>query len=114
MVLALDEENAPAGAIQAVRRLDTAVDLQLRPLDPASTRGVAALYLDTEVSELPPGMLESTGGVPRRVHEVVSNWAEDRATRRLGLLASQAAGSRTEAASGRCSRTARSSSKQTS
>ena len=72
----------------------------LRALDPESVRAVAALYLGSAdaVSEVPAGLLESTGGVPRRLHQTVASWAEDRATRQLGMLASQAAGSRSEIA----------------
>ena len=90
----------PTSDLRAVRGLNAAVDVALRPLDPESVRRIAALYLDSAdaVSEVPAGLLESTGGVPRRVHQTVASWAEDRATRRLGVLASQAAGSRSEVA----------------
>ena len=63
-------------------------------------RRVAALYLDSAdpVPDVPAGLLESTGGVPRRLHQAVASWAEELATRQLGVLASQAAGSRSETA----------------
>lgn len=98
VLVALDEEHASDDEVRAVRRrLDSALDVPLRPLDAESMRRVAALYLDS-VAELPAGLLEATGGVPRRLHQAVAGWAEDRATSRLGLLASQAAGSRSEVA----------------
>ncbi len=100
VVMALDEEQATDEDLRAVRGLSAGIDLVLRPLDPESVRRVAALYLDSAdaVSEVPAGLLESTGGVPRRLHQTVASWAEDRATRQLGVLASQAAGSRSEIA----------------
>ena len=100
VVMALDEEHASDEGLRAVRGLTAGIDLVLRPLDPESARQVAALYLDSAdaVSEMPAGLLESTGGVPRRLHQTVASWAEDRATRQLGMLASQAAGSRSEIA----------------
>jgi class 3 adenylate cyclase/WD40 repeat protein len=98
VALALDEEHAPDEATRWVRRLDAVVDLRLDPLDLAAMRSVAALYLDGSVADLPTGVLESTGGVPRRLHQTVAGWLEDRAMRRLGVLASQAAGSRSEVA----------------
>ncbi|MGI8789272.1 MAG: AAA family ATPase, partial [Actinomycetota bacterium] len=100
VVMALDEEHASDEDLRAVRGLSAGIDLVLRPLDPESVRAVAALYLDSAdaVSEVPAGLLESTGGVPRRLHQTVASWAEDRATRQLGMLASHAAGSRSEIA----------------
>ena len=100
VVLALDEEHASDEGLRAVRGLTAGIELVLRPLDPESVRAVAALYLDSAdaVAEVPAGLLESTGGVPRRLHQTVASWAEDRATRQLGVLASQAAGSRSEIA----------------
>ena len=100
VVMAMDEEHASVEGLRAVRGLTVGVDLVLRALDPESVRAVAALYLGSAdaVSEVPAGLLESTGGVPRRLHQTVASWAEDRATRQLGMLASQAAGSRSEIA----------------
>jgi class 3 adenylate cyclase/WD40 repeat protein/energy-coupling factor transporter ATP-binding protein EcfA2 len=98
VLLAVDEEHATDEGLRAVRSLNAGLDVSLRPLDPESVRRVAALYLESPdaVSEVPAGLLESTGGVPRRVHQSVASWVEERATRRLGVLASQAAGSRSE------------------
>ena len=100
VVMALDEEHTSQEDLRAVRGLTAGIDLVLRPLDSESVRAVAALYLDSAdaVSEVPAGLLESTGGVPRRLHQTVASWAEDRATRQLGVLAAQAAGSRSEIA----------------
>ena len=101
VVLALDEEHASDEDLRAVRGLTAGIDLVLRPLDPDSVRRVAALYLDSADAvgrrcrrgcwSRPVGC---RGGCTRRWRA----WAEDRATRRLGVLASQAAGSRSEVA----------------
>lgn len=97
-VIAFDDENASEFARNHLRRLAVATEVVLAPLDAESVRRVVALYVDGHEPELPSGLLESAGGVPRRVHQTVAAWAEDRATRRLGVLARQAAGSRTEIA----------------
>ncbi len=41
-------------------------------------------------------MLESSGGLPRRIHEQVAEWAHSEASRRLGGFASQAAAGRSD------------------
>ncbi len=99
VVVAVDEEHAGEEEARQVRRWDAEPDLRLVPLDVESMRRLAGLYLSDADETLPAGLLESTGGVPRRLHQTVASWAEDRATRRLGLLASQAAGSRVETVS---------------
>jgi hypothetical protein len=59
-------------------------------------RSIAALYLGAAVDALPSGLLESSDGVPRRVHEQVSEWAHAEAAKRLGGFASQAAVGRSD------------------
>ena len=70
--------------------------LRPHPLDLDDIRRIAGLYLGDAVDALPAGMLESSGGVPRRVHEQVAEWAHSEAARRLGGFASQAAAGRSD------------------
>ena len=54
------------------------------PLDLDGIREVAGLYLGASADALPASLLESTGGVPRRIHRQVSEWAFAEASRRAG------------------------------
>ena len=63
------------------------------PLDLDDIRKVAGLYPGASADAL-PASLEATGGVPRRVHRQVSEWAYAEASRRLGAAASRAAAGR--------------------
>ena len=82
-----------------VRRLDRAVNVELAPLDPASMRAVAALYVGGVArSGCRPGCWSRAAGCRGGCTSRSPAWAEDRATRRLGVLACQAAGSRSEVA----------------
>ena len=74
----------------------------IRPtaLDLEQVREVAALYFGTAADSLPASSLEATGGIPRKVHEFVGQWARREASRRLGDAASKTAlGARTFALS---------------
>jgi WD40 repeat protein/class 3 adenylate cyclase len=64
------------------------------PLDLDDVRRIAGLYLGESADVLPASLLEATGGVPRRVHRQVSEWAYSEASRRLGAAASRAAAGR--------------------
>ena len=95
VVLALDDEHAtdedaPCRARARGLRARRGADARWTRSRCAGSR--RSIWLEDSLAELPAGLLESTGGVPRRLHQTVASWAEDRATRRLGVLASQAAG----------------------
>lgn len=62
--------------------------LRLAPLDLAGVEGIARLYVGEGVQDVPlESMARASGGVPGRVHEVVSEWARDEAGRRLAAAA---------------------------
>jgi WD40 repeat protein/class 3 adenylate cyclase len=98
LVLAVfDDERASPELAAALRRLaGDEQTLRPMPLNLEDIRGIAGLYLGDAVGALPAGMLESSGGVPRRVHEQVAEWAHSEAARRLGGFASRAAAGRSD------------------
>jgi WD40 repeat protein len=60
----------------------------LAPLDVMGVADVVRLYAGREVEEAPvESMWRASGGIPSRVHEVVSEWARDEAKRRLAAAA---------------------------
>jgi WD40 repeat protein/class 3 adenylate cyclase len=62
--------------------------LTLSPLDLDGVEGIARLYVGVDVHDVPlESMARASGGVPGRVHEVVSGWAQDEAGRRLAAAA---------------------------
>lgn len=81
LCLARDE-----GALLALQRQDDC--RRLAPLDADGVRGIAALYAGEDVEHV---ALESigraSGGVPARVHELMSEWAQREAARRLEAAA---------------------------
>ena len=97
VLLVFDDERAAPELVSAGRRLTREGDgLRPHPLDLDDIRRIAGLYLGDAVDALPAGLLESSGGVPRRVHEQVAEWAHSEAARRLGGFASQAAAGRSD------------------
>jgi WD40 repeat protein/class 3 adenylate cyclase len=97
VVAVFDDERASPELLAAARRI-AGQDRVLRPqpLGLEEIRRIAALYLGAAVDALPSGLLESSGGVPRLVHEQVSEWAQAEAAKRLGVFASQAAAGRSD------------------
>ena len=97
VVVVFDDEHASPELLAAARRIagEERV-LRPQPLGFDEIRGIAALYLGAAVDALPSGLLESSDGVPRRVHEQVSEWAHAEAAKRLGGFASQAAVGRSD------------------
>jgi energy-coupling factor transporter ATP-binding protein EcfA2 len=97
VVVVFDDEHASPELLAAARRIagEERV-LRPQPLGFDEIRGIAALYLGAAVDALPSGLLELSGGVPRRVHEQVSEWAHAEAAKRLGVFASQAAVGRSD------------------
>jgi hypothetical protein len=97
VVVVFDDERASPELLAAARRL-AGEDRILRPrlLDLEDIKRIASLYVGDAVDTLPAGMLESSGGLPRRIHEQVADWAHSEAARRLGGFASQAAAGRSD------------------
>ncbi len=84
LVVATGEDLAP---------LDADATLALGPLDAAAVEAIADGYgSSTEDGHL----LEASGGVPRRVHEVASELARREAARRVGAVAARTAAGREE------------------
>jgi WD40 repeat protein/class 3 adenylate cyclase len=65
--------------------------LSLTPLDAEGVRAIARLYAGERAdAEVPvEHLVEASGGVPRRVHRVVVEWARTLAVRRVGDVASR-------------------------
>jgi WD40 repeat protein/class 3 adenylate cyclase len=91
MVIALVKDPEAGPALAAVcDEADRLGDGQLRllALDLGGVEGIARLYVGEEVQDVPlEAMARASGGVPGRVHEVVSDWARDEAGRRLAAAA---------------------------
>ena len=68
---------------------------ELRPLDATAVAELARSIAGDAAVELPlDAVLEETGGVPIRVHEIVAEWLRADASRRLGEAALRAAAGR--------------------
>ena len=97
VVCIFDDERATPGLSAAARRVAPEEQMvRPRPLGADEIRRIASLYLGSAVAALPSGLLESTGGIPQRVHEQVSDWAHAEAAKRLGAFASEAAAGRSD------------------
>jgi WD40 repeat protein/class 3 adenylate cyclase len=90
LVVAIDDSVTTADIDAFVRDAGDAV-VRPAPLDLDDIREIAGLYLGASAEALPASLLESTGGVPRRIHRQVSEWAFAEASRRMGAVASRAA-----------------------
>ena len=79
-------------------RLDAAAILTLTPLDASGVAAVARLYAGTRDDMQPPveRLAEASGGIPRRVHRLASDWARGEAARRVLATAGLAATERAE------------------
>ena len=95
LVAAMDDSSLPADLDALVRSADGAV-VRPAPLDLGDIREIAGLYIGASADALPASLLEATGGVPRRIHRNVSEWALAEAGRRLGAAASRAAAGRSD------------------
>jgi WD40 repeat protein/class 3 adenylate cyclase len=97
VVAVFDDGRASPELLAAARKL-AGEERTVRPppLDLEDIKRIAGLYLGEAVDTLPAGMLESSGGLPRRIHEQVAEWAHSEAARRLGGFASQAAVGRSD------------------
>lgn len=92
LALALGEDA------DALARLAGDGALTLEPLDAEAVRAIAVLYAPTGAGEDVPAdwLLDVSGGVPRRVHEVASQWARREVTRRVDAVAGRTAAGRAE------------------
>ena len=83
---------------KALRYLDASSSLTLEPLDTEAVRAIAVLYAPSQAAEEVPAewLLEASGGIPRRIHEVASQWARREAARKVGKTAGRAAAGRAE------------------
>ena len=87
--LVKDPQAGPALAM-IVENANTLGDghVRLTPLDLKGVEGITRLYVGDEAQDAPlESMARASGGVPGRVHEVVSEWARDEAGRRLAAAA---------------------------
>jgi WD40 repeat protein/class 3 adenylate cyclase len=99
-VLGLVRDADGSTAVSAViERADERGDghRRLHPLDAEGVREIARLYAGADLQEVPLESIErASGGVPGRVHEVMSDWAEQEAARRLTAAAEFLAAERRE------------------
>ncbi len=96
------EAEGHAALAELVDRMDVRGDghRRLGPLGLDGVNDIARSYVG-DVDELPAeSMLRASGGVPARVHEVVSEWARDEAKRRLGAAAEWLAAGKSKRAAG--------------
>jgi WD40 repeat protein/class 3 adenylate cyclase len=87
--LVREPDSSPALAT-LIERADTRGDghRRLGPLDAKGVREIARLYAGDDVHDVPlESVARSSDGIPGRVHEVMSEWAEQEATRRLAAAA---------------------------
>jgi len=92
LALALAEEAQSLACLSA----DGALTLQ--PLDAEAVRAIAVRHAPGPASEAVPAdwLLDASGGVPGRVHELASQWARREAARRVGAVAGRTAAGRAE------------------
>jgi len=83
---------------EALAQLGADVSVALEPLDAAAVAAVADVYAPAQADADPPveWLLDVSRGVPRRVHEVASQWARRQAARRVGAVAGRTAAGRAE------------------
>jgi WD40 repeat protein/class 3 adenylate cyclase len=87
--LCRDPVNRP-GLATLVERTDARGDghRRLGPLDSSGLTEIARSYLGEGVAEAPiESMARASGGIPARIHEVVSAWARDEASRQVAAAA---------------------------
>jgi WD40 repeat protein/class 3 adenylate cyclase len=91
LTLALLRDPASSPELSAVvERADVRGDGHrvLAPLDIDDVREIVHLYAGEDTAEVPvESMARASGGIPGRVHEVVSDWARSEASRRLAAAA---------------------------
>jgi WD40 repeat protein/class 3 adenylate cyclase len=91
--------DADPSLAHLVERIDVRGDghRTLGPLDLDGVRDVARLYAGDDVRDVPlESIARASGGVPGRIHELMSEWAEREATRRIAAAAEFLASERRE------------------
>ena len=80
----------------ALAPLRPAAAVELGPLDDAAVQEITALYAPSGAPAREPDarIVEEGRGVPRRVHDLASEWARREAARRVGAVADRAAAGR--------------------
>ncbi len=99
VVLAYRDDPPPAAVSRWARELESrgAARLALRPLAANGVREIAALYAGPQVASAPVDrLLHASGGVPRRIHELVADWASRDTVERVGARAGRMATGRGE------------------
>ncbi len=84
------EPDASPAVARLIDRVDPRGDghRSLGPLDAWEVRAIAQLYAGADVDEVPlESVARASGGLPGRIHELMSDWAEREATRRLSAAA---------------------------
>jgi WD40 repeat protein/DNA-binding SARP family transcriptional activator len=83
--------------VDALANLGADDALALRPLDAAAVRAIAISYAPEADGMVPVEWLrEESEGLPRRVHELASQWARREAAQRVEAMAGRAAAGRAE------------------
>jgi DNA-binding SARP family transcriptional activator len=83
---------------KALARLGADDSLTLLPLAVDAVRTITIRYAPGRAAEEVPvdWLLQASGGIPGRVHEVAAQWARREAVRRVGAVAGRAAAGRSE------------------
>ncbi len=99
VVLAYRDDPPLAAVSRWARELERqgAARLALRPLAASGVREIAALYAGPQAASAPVDrLLRASGGVPRRIHELVAAWATRDTVERVGARAGRMATGRSE------------------
>jgi WD40 repeat protein/DNA-binding SARP family transcriptional activator len=99
LVLAYRDDPPSAAVTRLARELEAqgAERLALRPLGADGVREIAALYAGERAASAPVGhLLEVSGGLPQRIHDVVADWTRRETVERVGARAGRAAARRGE------------------
>jgi WD40 repeat protein/class 3 adenylate cyclase len=99
VVATFRDVDALSALASLVKRVDERGDAHrvLPSLDTGAVADVARLYAGNDVVDVPlESVFRASGGVPARVHELVSDWARDETRRRLTAAAEYLAAGRTK------------------
>jgi WD40 repeat protein/DNA-binding SARP family transcriptional activator len=99
VVLAYRDDPPPAVVSRLAREVERqgAERLELHPLGADAVREIGELYVGQRAAAAPvEQLMEASGGVPRRIHELVVGWASRDTAERVGAMAGQTATRRGE------------------